>query len=366
MADKKKSDGFDKFLEKEDRSVEVNQLRTEINRLNKQLAKSRAGEAILAEAVKAVFKTPPDLNVPKTPRKDKRDKPEETAVLHVSDIQLGKITETYNTQVACDRLMLLADKTIAITKTRKSSAKIENLRLYLGGDLVEGEEIFATQAHQIDQSVFDQAVRSLPEILSRMTLKLLEEFRNIHIVTVPGNHGRQGPRSTRANPRTNWDNVVHDVLKLWLLGPDDHPRLRDRVTMDVSESFWAVDRVYGWGNLMVHGDQIGGGFAGFPWYGTAKKAWGWIDSIPQPWDYLWFGHFHTPATATLNHRIFLANGTVESDNTFAQANLAAAGYPCQRLTFFNKDHGLISNHLVYLDGGKRIPQKQRWEAWAGK
>jgi hypothetical protein len=363
---KRKEKSFEAFLEKGD-NVEVSQLRTEINRLNKELSKARAGETILAEAVKAVFKTPPALKVPKLPKKDRRSKPEETAVLHISDIQLGKITDTYNSQVAHDRLMMLANKTIQITQIRKTGAKIENLRLYLGGDLVEGEEIFPTQAHKIDQSVFDQAVRALPEALAKVILRLLEEFRTIHIVTVPGNHGRQGSRATRANPRTNWDNVAHDVLKLWLLGPDDHPRLRDRVTMNVSESFWAVDRVYGWGNLLVHGDQIGGGFAGFPWYGTAKKAWGWIDSIPDPWDYLWFGHFHTWATATLNHRIFLANGTVESDNEFAQANLAAAGHPCQRLSFFNEQHGLISDHAVYLgEAGKRVPQRDRWEAWAGK
>lgn len=346
--------------------AEIQQLRKEIGKLNKKLSDVTAGEAIIRAAVKQSFIKAPDLAVPKMPKRDRRKiVDEEMAVLHVSDVQLGKVTSTYNSTVAAERLMLLADKALRITETRRTSAKIEELRLYLGGDLVEGEEIFPTQAHQIDQSLFDQAVKALPEAICKMTLKLLEGFRKIRIVTVPGNHGRQGPRNTRAHPRTNWDNVAHEVIKLWLMGPEDNPRLRDRLSMNISQSFFAVDRVYGWGNLMVHGDQITGGFAGFPWYGTAKKAWGWIDSIPHPWDYLWFGHFHTPAAATLNHRIFLANGTTESDNTFAQAQLASGGYPCQRLAFFNEDHGLISDHWVYLtDEGVRQPQMNRWEKWS--
>jgi len=190
----------------------------------------------------------------------------------------------------------------------------------------------------------------------------LTGFEKVRICTVPGNHGRNGPRGTRAHPRTNWDRVIYETLGLMLLGPKDYPRkeLAKRVEYKNSESFWYVDRVYDWGNLLVHGDQITGGFAGFPWYGTAKKAWGWIDAIPLPWDYLWFGHFHTYASAVLNARTFLANGTTESDNDFAQANLAAMGFPCQRLTFFDAAHGLISDSQVFLgEKGSRLPARVR-------
>ena len=114
-----------------------------------------------------------------------------------------------------------------------------------------------------------------------------------------------------------------------------------------------VHDIEGWGVLCVHGDQIRGGFAGFPYYGTAKKAWGWIDAIPKPWTYLAFGHFHNFAMGTLNKRTFLANGTVESDNVYAQEQLAAMGSPCQRLSFFNRKYGLVADHQIWLDTSRK-------------
>jgi hypothetical protein len=59
----------------------------------------------------------------------------------------------------------------------------------------------------------------------------------------------------------------------------------------------------------------------------------------------------------LNHRILLANGTTESDNDYAQEQLAACGHPCQRLAFFNAKHGLIADHQVFL--AERLPQRKR-------
>ena len=127
------------------------------------------------------------------------------------------------------------------------------------------------------------------------------------------------------------------------------------------ETFWVVDRLWDWGNLVVHGDQVRGGFAGLPWYGVSKKMAGWTDSIPEPWETLLFGHFHTPAQAVINHKMFLANGTTESGNEFAQEQLAAAGCPAQRLAFWNEKHGLIADHIVWLDD--RTPQRQRGKEW---
>lgn len=92
--------------------------------------------------------------------------------------------------------------------------------------------------------------------------------------------------------------------------------------------------------------------------GNSKKMWGFIDLIDRPWDYAWIGHFHTPAMMTLNHRILLANGAFESDNMYAMEQLAAGGFPCQRLCFFNASHGLISDHPLWLTD-RRYPHFAR-------
>jgi hypothetical protein len=290
---------------------------------------------------------------------------EEIAVLHISDTQIGKVTDTYNNAVAEKRLFRLIETTLKITELRRNAAKVDEIHVYLGGDMIEGEEIFAHQAHTIEESVYDQATRTAVEILGKCIMMLVQKFRKVKVLCVPGNHGRNGSRSTNAHPKTNWDSVCYTTLQYCLLGPSWNPRkeLQGRLEFDYKDSWYVVDRIFDWGNLVVHGDQISGGYAGFPWYGTGKKAWGWIDSIPSPWDYLWFGHFHTYAgPVTLNRRVFLCNGTTESDNTFAQEKLAAMGYPCQRLCFFNEEHGLISDNQIFLD--KRVPSKTKALDWA--
>lgn len=341
---------LEQFLEKDS---EVQGMRRRIGQLERQLKQARAKESTLIDAVvETLIENPPTLVAPEMPTVSRASKklPAETAILHLSDVQLGKVTETYDTAKAEERIMLTCSKAIEIVRMRRATAKVDEIHLYLGGDMIEGEDVFATQAHEIDSSVYDQACVNGPAIFARAILALLSDFPRVTVCTVPGNHGRNGGPHTRANPRTNWDQVLYNVTRVLLLGTPAHPRkeLEGRLTFNLSERFWHVDRVHRWGNLLVHGHQISGGFAGFPWYGASKKAWGWIDSIPEQWNNLFIGHFHTPVRMTLNKREIFANGTTESDNVYAQEQLAACGRPCQRLLFMNDKHGPISDDLLYL------------------
>lgn len=342
-----------KFVEKES-AIEAGtaaELKSQVRALEKRLRQAQTKEATIVEAVQAcLVDMPPKIVAPPRPKHGGRRSYEEIPVLHLSDLQLGKTTKTYDTTVCEQRVLEAMDKTIYIADLRRNIARINELHLYLGGDVIEGEDIFPHQAHEIDSPVIDQACLNFPRILTKAVLMALENFERVRIFSVPGNHGRNGPKSTRSHPRTNWDQVAYLTLKTILLGTQERPReeLADRLTFDLSEEFWVVDRVFDWGNLMVHGHQIGGGFGGFPWYGAGKKAWGWIDTIPEKWDNLFFGHFHTPAMATLNRRRFYANGTTESDNDFAKEQLAACGDPCQRLLFMDAKHGVVSDTLLFL------------------
>jgi len=336
----------------------VRELRVQVGQLERRLQQARTHEDLIQEAViQAWGGDLPALVVPPQPKHDCRSaSSKEVAILHLSDIQLGKVTQTYDTAVAEERVLLAMDKTIHITDLRRSRAKIDDLHVYIGGDIVEGEDIFPHQAHTIDSPLYDQACVNGPRIFTKALLMALEYFPRVWVGEVDGNHGRNGPRGTRASPKTNWDKVMSNVLRAILLGTKENPRkeLARRLTYHQAPEFYFVDRVFDWGNLVVHGHQITGGFAGFPWYGTAKKAWGWIDAIEEPWDNLFFGHFHTPAMATLGHRRFYANGTTESDNNFAKEQLAACGVPAQRLLFMDAKHGVISDDILEL-----VPRRPR-------
>lgn len=350
-----KSD-IEEFVAKTEERPDASMLMQENARLKKKLLRGQGTEDIIVEAVKQVMSdkqvipTPPE---PKLPSKGY----EEIAVLHISDTQIGKQTESYDHVVAAQRLMLLAKKTVEVTNMRRSVSRIDEIHVMLGGDIVEGNEIFATQANHISLELIDQATKEGPEMLAGVLRYLLQHFKFVKVLCVSGNHGRATRADPAASEKTNWDRVAYRVLEHMLRDAID----AGRCEFEISDTFWASDNVCGWTNLLVHGHQIRGGFAGFPWYGAAKKVSGWIDSIGEPYDYVYVGHFHTYSSTTINHRILLANGTTESGNTYAQEQLAACGHPCQRLAFYNKAHGLVSDNQIFLD--KRVPNRKKSEGW---
>lgn len=342
----------------------INLLRRENEKLRKKLKTRDSIEDIISRTVGDLYANDSKLIVPPLPTKCSKGKDTEIAVLHYSDSQIGKITETYNTKIAEERLMKLIQKTVQITNVRRTSSKIDEIHFYLGGDQIEGEQIFAHQAHEIDSSVFEQAVKNGSEMIVRAILVLLKNFTKVKVLCVPGNHGRNGKYGGGSHKETNWDCVCYATVRRILLGSPAFPRteLNGRLLFEDKYNWYTVDKIFDWGCLLVHGDQITGGSSGFPLNGINKKAWGWIDSIDEPWDFLFHGHLHTYASFTLNKRIILANGTTESDNAYAQEQLAATGWPCQRLCFFNKSHGLISDNQIFLTD-KRKPNRLKAENW---
>lgn len=339
-------------------------MRSALTRTLAENKRLRASTSILTASVAAALTPPPALTLPPMPVKQGKKPSEEIALLHLSDTQIGKVTRSYNSEVAVERVLAFFRKCIHITNIRREGAVIKEVHLALGGDMVEGEQIFAHQPHLIDQCVFDQACSTTPQVIAQGIILLLNSFEKVKVICVPGNHGRSGAKHSTAHPRSNWDNVVYATLRSLFFGPPGaerkDPALK-RLEIVVAEDFFVVDRIYDWGLLFVHGDQINGGFGGFPTGGTAKKLGGWADSVEEPWDYLYFGHFHTYYSGTINHRQFFCNGTTESDNTFALEALAATGYPTQRLQFFSKDYGVIADMPIYL-AEKRRPQRHRYSS----
>jgi hypothetical protein len=316
-------------------------------------------KAAVFEAMEDVIITPPRQRRIDPKAKIWAERTEEIACLDIGDWQLGKVTPTYNSAICEERIKLLAEKVIELAKIQNAHHPVRKLHLRGLGDIVEGEGIFPTQAHVIDSGLYRQIANGI-RILVNLILDLLNYFDEIHFVGVIGNHGSVRIAVGTTDPETNMDRLLYMVVRELLVARG----LGDRVTFDIPDgpgerNWFAVDRVFEWGFLLCHGDQIRGGFAGFPFYGTAKKTWGWIDSIEEPWDYLHFGHWHTPTMQTLNKRIVRCNGSTESDNTYAQEQLAAIGSPTQWLGFVHPDHGITAEYWVSL-ADNRKPNLRRY------
>ncbi|WP_157247890.1 hypothetical protein [Nonomuraea typhae] len=329
--------------------------RANLNLMNR-LAKAKASKAELVEAVfQAARDAATGLNLDPVPAPTAPAGPgrEEVAVAMLADWQLGKVTPTYNSAVCEERINLYADKLLRITDIQRAGHPVNELRVWILGDIVEGELIFGHQPHTIDSSLYRQTVVDGPRILGTFLRRMLATFDRVHVTAVVGNHGvLSGGRRSRFNPETNADRMLYRIVEAMF---EHEPRITFTIPDGHGESSWyAIDRIGDqYACLLFHGDQIRGGFAGFPFYGLGKKVWGWKSgAIPETFNDVAFGHWHQLVEVTLNGTIARGCGSPESFNTYAQEQLAAMGRPSQRLMFIDSRKGdVTSEYKIWLADG---------------
>jgi hypothetical protein len=336
------------FAEGEERAEHIREVNA---RLARQLAKAKASKEELVEAVyRAASDAAAGFSLPKVakPARDARKRTAETAIAVLADWQLAKTTPTYSTEVCERRIAEYGDKVIELAEIQRADHPVREMRVYLLGDLVEGELIFPGQAHLIDASLYAQVMADGPRILGGFLRKMLGAFDKVHVVGVIGNHGSLGGRARRDyHPESNADAMMYEATRIYL---KDEDRLTWAPNMAPGERHWyAVDYVGDKGFFLFHGDQVKGGFAGYPWYGFAKKIQGWrMGAVEEPFDYALSGHFHTPVRTLVGNVTHWGSGSTESHNTYAAEQLAAQGTPSQWLLFCHPKRGVTCEYQVHL------------------
>lgn len=318
-------------------------------RLRKKEEKEDTGWELLDGIISSIYDAPSGISVPSPKRSTK--KTEEVAVLHLSDIHLGKKTKTYNIAVAEERMLKLSKAVSEIVACRKKWAKIDKVILLLGGDMIENEQgIFPSQPHLVDLDLMDQLIKVGPEIITNIILSLGNVFRKLEVYAVPGNHGRFSHFNA---PRSNADSVFYEIVRkmLSLSCPSLNNRVKWNLPLDSApgEEWFSRFKIAGeYEGMLVHGHEIRGAL-NFPWYGVGTKVKGWNTSrVTRGFTHFWMGHFHTAAAFTLNDVYVMASGTPESSNEYALQQMASSGFPCQRISFFNLRYGLLADHLINL------------------
>jgi hypothetical protein len=263
----------------------------------------------------------------------------EHAVALLSDLQTGKLTPDYNSEVARERVMRYAEKIVSITEVQRKDHPVDEITVCMLGDMIEGVDIFPGQQWLIDSTLYDQLFNNTPALLVDFVRYLLAHFDRVHVKAVDGNHGRIG-RKGQFGPMDNADRMLYRILAMLM---KDEPRFSLEMTDPKGERNWYL--VGRWGNysaLMIHGDQIRG-HSGFPWYGLGKKVQGWgSGGLGETFGDVFMGHYHQLGRIPLNHRSVWCNGSTESTNTFAAETLAAQSTPSQWLLYIDPDAGRVT------------------------
>lgn len=325
--------------------------RREIDRLQRAIDREKDRTDAIVAAVRHVIRDHVrslDLPPVPPPTKDRRRKDAETAIVMLSDWQLGKRTPSYDSDVCATRVELMASKVAELAAIQRADHPVKHCAVFLLGDMIEGEMIFPGQAHEVDSSLGRQVAKDGPRILAGFIRHMLANFETVSVHAVPGNHGRIGGRASReSHPETNGDRMLYWNVETILDG-------EDRLTWQIPERDpWIVaDLGEGCRFMLLHGDQVRGS-QGIPWYGWSRRVQGLDMMSRRIWndlafDYVAAGHFHTPVSLYINGARLWINASTESHNPYAAQQLGAAGEPAQWLLFAQPGRGVTAEYLVSL------------------
>mgnify|MGYP001610694652 CR=1 FL=1 len=241
--------------------------------------------------------------------------PEEIVAL-LSDLQPGLRTPTYDVgafRVRFDRWVGALKRLYTIHSTDRA---IPKLWIAAGGDFIEGEPF----THRINLAEMDADSGGIVDILRQKRLvqdvvaagiaELCEIFGAVELVGVAGNHG--AARHRDASRRSNDDLEVYYSIGDRLAGTKNFT-----LTVDPTK-FYAVFRVCGHPLLLVHGHQIKM-WSRTPLYGIVNMVTLWHQVIPEPFEYVLMGHFHSlQYTNAVGTPVYL-NGAFVYDDEFSMS-----------------------------------------------
>ena len=218
----------------------------------------------------------------------------------LSDTHIGKLTNAFNRKVFEDRLLSIPAK---MRQEVGIPDDLQEIVVMLAGDMLEGEDIYQTQAHHIEMPAIDQ-VQIAVSTIWKLINSLQKTFGvRVRVETCPGNHGRV---SKTASEKTNWDNIIYQTLG-YLSSVAMNPQLIVNVNFNAFHTFNVQDKT---GMLFHHGTKH---------LGTAsmqQKVAGWI--YTKGFDFMCHGHWHHWSADTQFGKLVVANGSLPGDDDLSE------------------------------------------------
>lgn len=284
----------------------------------------------------------------------------------VSDMHMGESIEAdeilginrFDPDICRKRMKRYFESASIIGQRWASDTDCEGVLLALAGDLISGdihEELRITNA-----LTSHEQVQAAVEVIEAGINILLETYGRVHVVGVPGNHGRTTIRSTaKLYARLSYDTHIIAILAA-------HFKDNPNVTFQYGSSKDQLTPIFGRTVLTTHGDKIGTrggmGFAGpmLPIVRGSKKIEAQQASIGRRADLIQFGHYHT----TGNPGNILANGSVPGYSEYADDLRAVVEPPQQWLYLLHSKWWLRERAVIQLED-PTLPEKPRVSVPAG-
>ena len=344
----KKDDSLEAFAEEQDQERRQQQhLNARIRLLTAERDKLRS-QLGLIESLDTASPRVPRWLTPKGPAKGSSNRA--TLCLLVTDTHFDEVIDpeqvdginAYNREIAEMRLEQCFRRAVRLAKHYLTGVTYDGAVLFLGGDIFSGnihEELKVTNA----DTLFGSLLHWIGPMLAGIDM-LAEEFGKVHVVGVPGNHGRL-TRKPIAKQRAadNLDWLLYRLLARELTKDG-------RVTWEVPAAADAHVQIYTTRYLLTHGDQFRGG-SGISGslapllLGTHRKT-RRQSMAGRPYDYMVAGHFHQ--SLFLPAKGLLIGGCLKGFDEFSFVQNYEPEPPQQALWITTPEHGISFSAPVYV------------------
>lgn len=271
----------------------------------------------------------------------------------VNSRQIGGVNE-YDMGIAQDRAREMIVRTVSLCKKHLGTMKYPGIVFALGGDMVSGdihEELVATNETEIMPTVID-----LWGVLIWCIERLADEFGNVFVPCVTGNHGRN-THKIRAKGRnyTSFDWLLYQFLA-------KHFESDKRIRFLIPDGPDAYYSIFGHRYLLTHGDQFRGGDGmigalGPIIRGDHKKR-SRNAQIDLEYDTMLVGHWHQ----LIQLQRLIVNGSLKGYDEYANQNNFPFEPPRQALWITHPKLGITFTAPVLVERNQH-KKGGAWVAW---
>jgi hypothetical protein len=282
--------------------------------------------------------------------------------LFASDWHWGEIvdpsqingTNSFNTEIAQKRAKRMVMKATDLLKNHVAHSDYPGIVYVLGGDMVSGdihEELMATNDMEIMPTVLD-----LFGVLIWCIETLANEFGNVFVPCVSGNHGRNTLKiRNKGRNFTSFDWLLYQFL-------DKHFEKDKRIQFLIPDGPDAYYSIFNHRYLLTHGDQFRGGDGVIGALGPiirgdhrkrSRNA-----QIDMSYDTMIIGHWHQ----LIQLERLIVNGSLKGYDEYAYSNNFGFEPPRQAMWITHPEHGITFSIPIYVDDVKKVQVKE-WISW---
>jgi hypothetical protein len=270
-------------------------------------------------------------------------------VLITSDFQWGEVIDKenmdgvneFNVEIAESRYRRLVERTIDLSFEHLPKHRYEGIIVLRLGDTVSGD--IHQELRETNELSAIPAVRSVVASETWGLRQLASAFGRVHVVSVPGNHGRYQIKPPSKKVQDNYD-----TLASWWLESNfgDDARLTWHTPNSIDAVFPIHDRLY----LATHGDRIGSrGGEGF--IGPAATIMRGMKRVVDEYgrrrvsiSKVFVGHFHTAYELGYGW----SNGSLPGYSEYARGGRMTPEPALQWLIYFHPRYGATARWPIFL------------------